>query len=251
MNTDFLEEKNWPKLDGRASDTSKQLHEWCSKISQLVLRLSDRITQLESKESEKKNEISKLRSDFEASKKIVNSPSISNDWVQVIKHGTKAKKPADQMAVANATISEMNERERRRKNIIIHGVPESKKEILTDKRAEDESNIKKILNTIGKSEIAPVYSRRLKSKDTNKPGPILVEFEDAAIRNPILLAAKKLREVEEYKTVYISPDLTETERALDYELRRQRNEANSKLEANSPFRYGIRGNQIIRFKKLQ
>ncbi len=130
-------------------------------------------------------------------------------------------------------------------------IPESKKEILTEKRAEDEEKIKEILNAIGKNDITPAYTRRLKSKDTSKPGPILVELKDDAIRNPLLLAAKKLREKEEFRTIYISPDLTETERALDFELRKQRNEANSKLEENSPFRFGIRGNQIVKFKKQQ
>ena len=47
--------------------------------------------------------------------------------------------------MANATISKIKEREKRRKNVIIHGVPESTKEVLTDKRAEDEKKIKEIL----------------------------------------------------------------------------------------------------------
>jgi hypothetical protein len=127
-------------------------------------------------------------------------------------------------------------------------VPESKKEIVTEKRPEDEEKIKEILSAVGKSDIVPAYSRRLKSKDTSKPGPILVELKDDATRNPLLLAAKKLREKENFKTVYISPDLTETERALDFELRKQRNEANSKLEASSSFRFGVRGNQIVKLK---
>jgi hypothetical protein len=65
---------------------------------------------------------------------------------------------------------------------------------ITEKRAEDEEKIKEILNAIGKNDITPAYTRRLKSKDTSKPGPILVELKNDAIRNPLLLAAKKLRE---------------------------------------------------------
>ena len=60
MNMDF-QEKNWPKLDGRASNPYKQLHEWFSKIFLFLLKLSDRMTQLESKEDEKKSEINKMR----------------------------------------------------------------------------------------------------------------------------------------------------------------------------------------------
>jgi hypothetical protein len=219
-------------------------------MSKFVLQLSDRLKQLEEREIVKNNEITKLKSDLVAANNSVNSSKISNDWVQVIKQGAKnAKKPADQIAVTNATISKMNELTRRRKNVIIYGVPESNKEIATERRAEDEVKLKEILAAIGKDEVTQAYSRRLKSKDTTRPGPILVELKEEANRNPLLLAAKKLREIETFKLVYISPDLTETERALYYELRKQRNEADRSLPTDSPFRYGIRGNQLVRFRK--
>ncbi|ESO08328.1 hypothetical protein HELRODRAFT_169137 [Helobdella robusta] len=91
-------------------------------------------------------------------------------------------------------------------------------------------------------DISVAYSKRLRSKDSTKPGPLLVDLSDAAIRNPVLLAAKKFREFDKFKSVYISPDLTEAERQLDYKFRQERNRLNAELGANSPFRYGIRGN---------
>ncbi len=65
----------------------------------------------------------------------------------------------------------------------------------------------------------------------------------------VLFAAKSLRGIEGYKNIYLGPDLTEAERLLDFQLRKKRNEMNNKLEKDSPFRYAIRGNQIVRFKK--
>ena len=76
----------------------------------------------------------------------------------------------------------------RKKNVIIHGVTESARENLTDKRADDDAKIKEIFKTVGKEDIAPIYFRWLRSKDTSKPGPILVELTDVALRNPLLLA---------------------------------------------------------------
>ena len=93
--------------------------------------------------------------------------------------------------------------------------------------------------------------RRLKSKDTNKPGPIIIELSDVCFRNPLLLAAKRLREKEAYKSIYISPDLTEAQRSLDYDLRKKRNEANSTLAEDSPFQYGIRGDQLVKITTQQ
>lgn len=108
--------------------------------------------------------------------------------------------------------------------------------------------IEDLLKTIGKENVKPIHLRRFKSKNAAKPGPILLELSEGE-RNPLLLASKKLREKQDFKEVYICPDLTEAERLQDFELRKKRNDLNSKLDANSPFRYAIRGNEIVRFKK--
>jgi hypothetical protein len=50
--------------------------------------------------------------------------------------------------------------------------------------------------------------------------------------------------------IYMSPDLTHAERELDYKLRLKRNEQNKTLESTSPFRYAIRGSQVVKIKKL-
>ena len=252
MNAEFLPEKNWPKQDGRVSESSKQLHEWCGNMSKILLTFADRLNQLKRNDNEKNKEIKKLKTDLETAKKAVNPLNISSNWVQVIKQGAKnARKPADQIAVANATISKLNERDRRKKNVIIHDIPESEKEFLTDKKVDDGKKIKEIFNVIGKSNVSPVYVRRLKSKDTTKPGPIIVELGDVSFRNPLLIAAKKLRETEAYKSVCISPDLTEAQRSLDYDLRKKRNKANNIPAEDSPFRYGIRRNQLLKIKPQQ
>lgn len=253
METEFLLEHNWPSFgQGNHSVASKILHEWCGKISSLVLSLSKRVTQLETKEKENITEIIKLTTDLTAAKKTIIPPSIGNDWVQVVKSGGgKPKQPAAQLVVVNASINELKDRERRKKNFIVYGVPEPSCTVTVDKRSADEKFIKDILCSIGKSETKPVHTKRLKSKDQAKPGPILVELTDASLRNPVLLAAKSLRNSSAYKSVYISPDLTEAERQLDYQLRQERNKLNTELGNNSPFRYGIRGNQLQKFKKIQ
>ena len=54
--------------------------------------------------------------------------------------------------------------------------------------------------------------------------------------------------MEHYKSVYVNPDLTEAERLDDYELRRKRDELNGKRADNEPFRYAIRGNNVVKLK---
>jgi hypothetical protein len=55
--------------------------------------------------------------------------------------------------------------------------------------------------------------------------------------------------MQDFKEVFICPDLTEAERLQDFELMKKRNNLNSKLDANSSFQYAIRGNEIVQFKK--
>ncbi|ESO11721.1 hypothetical protein HELRODRAFT_166741 [Helobdella robusta] len=194
-----VSEKKWPKLENAAGEPAKKLHKWCGKISHLLLSLIDRVKQLEAKDKQNLLEIVTLKHDLESAKKEAAKSNVSTQsWVDVVTRGTKnAKKPVEQLMVANTTISELQEREKRKKNIIIYGVPESSAPNPTDKRTEDEAKIKEII-----------------------------------LRNPVLLAAKKLSDVEGFKSVYIAPDLTEAERQLDYKLRQHRNSLNAELGAD-------------------
>ena len=153
MNTDFLLEKHWPCFgQGNHSVASKMLHEWCVKISAFVSSLSERLTLLESKDKINLDEICKLKTDLAVAQTEKKSPSIVNDWVQVVKAGTqKTKQPAAQLVVVNASVNELKDRERRKKNIIVYGIPESPNSAQATKKTEDEESVKQILNVIGKS----------------------------------------------------------------------------------------------------
>ena len=102
-----------------------------------------------------------------------------------------------------------------------------------------------ILIEIGKSEVVPAYVKRLRAKNGENSGPIIVEFKEIYDRNSVLKSAKILRTKNGYKQIYINPDLTESERIMDHELRVERNKLNANLDQNSPFRFGIRGNDIV------
>ena len=67
-------------------------------------------------------------------------------------------------------------------------------------------------------------------------------------RNPLSAKSKLLREKQDYKEVFIFPDLTEAERMENYELRKKRDKMNGERIANLPYRYAIRGNGIVKFK---
>ena len=151
----------------------------------------------------------------------------------VTKGSKNPRKPAEQIAVANATTSELNEREKMKKNVVIFVVPESVKSVLIKRRADDEKKIEEIFKFIWKYEIIPVYTRRLKSKNNNMPGPILFELNEASSRNPVLLAAKKLRSSDEQKIVNVSLDLTDDEREFDFKLKQDMNMASVEINCKN------------------
>ncbi|ESO08348.1 hypothetical protein HELRODRAFT_169160 [Helobdella robusta] len=117
--------------------------------------------------------------------------------------------------------------------------------------ARDEKKFLKIERLKTDLESAKKHTQEdLDQKNPTKLVPLLVGLSDAAIRNPVLLATKKLIDFDKFKFVYVSPDLTEAERQLYYKLRQERNRLNAELGADLSFRYGIRGNQVQKFRKL-
>ena len=70
---------------------------------------------------------------------------------------------------------------------------------------------------------------RFKDDKNKKPGPILVELSNVETKNLILRSARKLKNDEELKGIYINADLTESEAALEKSLRTERDKRNKEL----------------------
>ena len=160
---------------------------------------------------------------------------------------SRSKAPVEQLVVVNAAINEQKNREKRRKNIIVYGLPVSKKVTIQEQQEEDKEEISKLFGELN-IQVIPVYQRRLKTKSHEKPGPVLVILNEVSERNPILSKAKLLREMPNYKSVFISPDLTDAERMEDFELRKKRDQMNSERQVDAPFRFAIRGSAIVKFR---
>ncbi len=142
---------------------------------------------------------------------------LDNGWSS---SSSRGKAPVDKLVVVNAAINEQTEREKRKKNLIVFGLPESSKVDIEEKKNEDKSKIEKLFHDLG-ALANPVHQRRFKSNN-GKPGPILVVLNEMSERNSILAKAKELRNKLDYVDVYISPDLTEAERLQDFKLRKKR-----------------------------
>ena len=64
-------------------------------------------------------------------------------------------------------------------------------------------------------------------------------------------SAKYLKDNPNFKSVYINPDLTESQQIHLKRLIKERTQKNSTLDlTTSDFRYGIRGDQVVKIKNI-
>ena len=145
-----------------------------------------------------------------------------------------------------AVNKEINDKAKKSNNVIIYGISSTNSDNFDDIKKHDSVCINALFSKIGYSgEIN--YIKRLKSTN-NKLAPLIVSLKED--RNNLLSLTKRLRTIEECKNVYINPDMTVAERIQFNKNRLIRNNSNQKAcDNNKPFWYGIRGTEVVRFKK--
>jgi len=100
-------------------------------------------------------------------------------------------------------------------NVIIVGVPEKKQE----KYQDLEQAVEKVLSALDLGNIDFSQIRRLGKADGTKNRSIQVKFVRQKDRVRVLLAKKKLREVQELKDIYINAELTQLDMVREQKLR--------------------------------
>ena len=138
--------------------------------------------------------------------------------------------------------------------MIVFGLPISTATDESEKIKQDTDKVTLILNELGFRYADIVKVARFKPKNgSNKPPPIRVEFtktERSHNNEEILKAAKKLKNSASYKNIGISNDLTDSQLIQLKNNLKNRNELNSKLKDTDNYRYGIRGDRVVKVDKL-
>jgi tetrahydromethanopterin S-methyltransferase subunit G len=151
-------------------------------------------------------------------------------------------------------------KERKKNNIIIHRLAESKATEDKEKNSEDRKAIVFLLNEIlrvpceDKVDIKSVY-RIGKSQDGGGVRPLLIEFRDATLKNRTLENLSKLRRADEkYSRISVTHDMTRSERDQCRELVKQCKEKQSK-ETSGEWIFKVKGlpgdMRIVKIKKDQ
>jgi len=148
-------------------------------------------------------------------------------------------------------MAEQVEREKRKQNLIVFALPSSSASEESERRKQDSDMCAKLFQAIGQSPRSIESVRRFSSKSESSPAPVLIKLASNINILDILASAKLLRNCSEFDKVYINADLTKAGRSLKSELRKQRDAKNKEeAENEQPFRWGIRGNEIKRFRVI-
>lgn len=123
-------------------------------------------------------------------------------------------------------LEEVEQRERRRNNIMIFGLPEQPSGSLSERQDHDIQSITNLLRDAGVSDVTPEQSRRIGRIVEGRPRPLKVKLENQETMHRILRCSKNLRDCSAYKEVFITSDATrmqqEEMKKLRLELRRRR-----------------------------
>jgi len=188
-----------------------------------------------------------------------NLTSVNDSWANILKGNNKMNEV--QTNILNVVGNEQNQRRRKERNVMLFGVPASKAATTELQAKEDKETINAIFTEIGyPNEASSMVSlTRLKpnpSKTTTNPPPLrmtLIDFSYNYVTiEGILCAARKLKESEKFKKVFINRDLTTVEIVQLKQLIATRNDLNKKLEASNgtssiaTYRYGIRNDRVVK-----
>lgn len=137
-------------------------------------------------------------------------------------------------------IQEVLERERRRKNIIVYGITESKSTNKSERIAADVTTVSDVFRSIGVRVPDDIKLIRLSKFDPTKAvskRPIKICFQSSDIAPAILKKAKLLKGSTEYTGVFISADRTPTQQKLFNAVKTELTERKSKGEVNLRIKY--------------
>ena len=181
-------------------------------VAQVEQRLTEDINKVRTELEDTKSNVSKLQKELEKCKK-------STDKVATIENRVKK---LEESSSKQKTVGDNNlkylinlDRNNRRKNVVIFGVPENGTDLNMNGSLTktDEEKVDAILSFIGthvQNEISSSFRLGKPSEDTEKVRPIKAKCSSSATATEILKAAKKLKDLQNF-TIYIKPDKTKSE----------------------------------------
>ena len=220
------------------------LDNYCSPLLFSATKLQDEIDQLKDEKIADQNTVIKLQGQL-LEKKSEDLTSVQatvqselKTWSSVVKNScSKALAPKKM----KAALKRASEEEDRSQNLVIYGLPEKSEEIL-------EKRVLEVLENIDEKPRIVSCCRMGRTVSNGGPAvkPIKFTLSGSDHVRRVLSKARKLREVEGYESVYISPDRSAEQRAA---FRKLVLEVKQKRELESQRVHVIRNNKIVSSEK--
>ena len=127
-------------------------------------------------------------------------------------------------------LAEIDERDRRRPNLMISGIPEKTEGSAAERKDFDNEQVEALFHNLDRDLGCDDILKSFRvGKSDSKPRLLKVICLDSATKRKVLTKAKTLRTIASYKDVYVNPDLTPLQQKqnkdLREELKRRKNSA--------------------------
>ena len=200
----------------------------CSTCTKVAKVLNNKIKLLAKEIEDVKKEIKDIKTGQEETNKNIDD---------IKKDCNKNKEEIDLVdkRVKQSIFAELREREEKRCNVIIHGVPEADNDDLTgmEKKELDIQSVLKITDEILQEEKYDKqdlkFVKRLGEKNDN-PRPILLGLRNEDSKCLLLKNAKNLRDSVNYSEINVVPDLTKQQRLEEVELGQEAARRNAEMD---------------------
>ena len=203
----------------------------CKTCCKVVTKVKQGMKELENKVKSLEKENEDMRKELEAVKAKV---GMCEGAVKIVQTGLETAK----VEVREEMRSELKEKEERADNIVIYGLRESDKVDGKERMKDDGDKVREMCAEIEaemEDEEIEVKFRAGKKREDGKARPLIVKIRDVENREKILANARKLARKDEWKRVFLAPDLTarqrEEEKKKEDERKKEAEEKTRKVVA--------------------
>ena len=244
-------EENTKRIDKIEQNLQNQNNEIANRISEIVKIKTEDIT----------NSLSNLQTKVEKSNEdIINIKDKTNKMEEGVlssriadaikKIALEERTEEDINHITTATVREIEQRKKRKANVIITNLEESESSNAEERNEHDFNIVKKLMTEIAaEAEIKQIFRLGVK---TTKPRAIKVRLSTESEQNSIMKRAIILKDRTEYKQVFINRDLTPLEqkerRLLVEEMKKKNLEAEREGKQE---RWIIRKGRVLQAKLPQ
>ena len=230
-------------------DVNSKFRELEGRFSSLEIELNNKFAALDKAVNDLTNANKNLQLPQEMKDSVIEIEQKIKSFSEAVKTSTTDKTDKDMI---RDSANEVNERAKRKSNLIWFGIPESDAEAAEDRIKYDSEQVESVLNSVFDIDDEDLFSktRRLgkKKDDAKNPRPIITTFESSETVNFILRNGRKLGSDEnvDHKGVSVKKDMTPLERENHKKLLaiRDQKRAETKQKGTEEI-WAIRGSRVV------